>query len=113
MKGLGDSRVMGRQQFVHQSFSTPPMRIDYKDQFKYEDAESATSADGETETETFNRDMFGRFAASRSPSRGVGANVEQSLDGSDPPPIDSSESFGQPGELKEAIDALAAVRRGN
>jgi hypothetical protein len=25
----------------------------------------------------------------------------------------SSESFGQPGELKEAIDALAAVRRGN
>ena len=54
------------------------MRIDYKDQFKYEDAESATSADGETETETFNRDMLGRFAASRSSSRGVGERARKS-----------------------------------
>ena len=95
---------------------------------KMGDVDATTSTDDGTET--FNRDALGRFATSRSPSREVSDDddtasrtseeddyaivfdsIEESLGGV--ALALSSESFGQPGELKEAIDALAAVRRGN
>jgi len=92
---------------------------------KMGDVDATTSTDDGTET--FNRDALGRFATSRSPSSDdddtasrtseeddyaiVFDSIEESLGGV--ALALSSESFGQPGELKEAIDALAAVRRGN